>query len=33
VPLIRPFVVLDGAAADVFDDLVMLDVEPLSEDL
>ena len=32
MPLIRPFVVLDGAAADVFDNLIVLDVEPLLED-
>ncbi len=30
--LIRPLVVLDGATADVLDDLVVLYVEPLLED-
>jgi hypothetical protein len=33
VPRIRAFVVFAGSAADVFDNLIVLDVEPLLEDL
>lgn len=31
--LVRPLIILDGATADVFHDFVVLDVEPLLEDL
>lgn len=33
VPVVWPLVVLDGTTADVFHDFVVLDVEPLLEDL